>query len=307
MPRRINIIVPSLTFSSFSYVGKILKAFLLSTTNNFFNPNDIMINTFYVYGALNVRIDDAFLCMVEARYCDIAWIDTALNIPATNVRSPARIITCSKWDREKIEKLGLKVDGVIPRLVNPLIFKFKPCDWRYDFFVCGWYREPDRKNFKYVDYVREKFNPKILGITNYNGKFTDKYDFGSLTDNEKFNLMCKSKFCLFLSGAEGFGMPIYEAMSMGIPAVFLDAPAHNEFAVGLKVKAEDKMRVKYWLGQYLVSMDIYTPNLKSLEEEVKYAMEMGKEEYHDLSCKSIEKSREMISETLEWIYKNLIY
>ncbi|MEM2262157.1 MAG: hypothetical protein QXK24_06880 [Ignisphaera sp.] len=305
--RKINIIVPSLTFSSFSYVGKIVKALLLSLVDNMFNPNDIVLSTSYLFGSLNVRVDDAFLCVMDgSRWCDIAWVDTALQIPSVSISNPARFYTCSFWDKNKLEKLGIRVYGVVPRPVNPLIYRFKPSEKIYDFYVCGWYREPDRKNFRFVDYVSQRHNVKIVGLTNYSGRFAERYDFGSLRENDKFDLIGKSRFCLFLSGSEGFGMPVLESMSMGVPVVYLDAPAHNEFAVGLKVKADRVERYKYWLGSYLAIVDIAIPDVKSLDDEISYAMGMGRDEYDDLSVRCIEKSREYMGLFLEWLHQTVI-
>ncbi|MGC9049618.1 glycosyltransferase [Pyrobaculum sp.] len=42
---------------------------------------------------------------------------------------------------------------------------------------------------------------------------------------------------LYLSRAEGFGLPVAEAMASGVPVAYLDAPAYNEFAQGEKIPA----------------------------------------------------------------------
>jgi len=54
------------------------------------------------------------------------------------------------------------------------------------------------------------------------------------------------KIFLFPSRSEGFGLPPLEAMSCGVPVVYSDAPAHNEFCVGEAVPTRFEGLRKNW-------------------------------------------------------------
>jgi len=72
----------------------------------------------------------------------------------------------------------------------------------------------------------------------------------------------RAKYLLFTSFSEGFGLPVAEAMACGTPVVYLDAPAHNEFAQGYRIPAKlagfEESNVdhfKYLLPVYQYSME----------------------------------------------------
>ena len=178
---------------------------------------------------------------------DILWVDSALlrpNLPVDrNQFKRFRIITASRWDKEKLESYDIFVDDVIPRPFNEVALKLAyeeiiRRDGRinkiYDFAFIGWYEEPDRKNIKVILELAKRCPTwKFMIISNVR-EFTklqnvEFREFGKVSDVEKFILLYKSKYYLHLSGAEGFGMPPLEAMATGLNVIYLNCPAHNEF------------------------------------------------------------------------------
>ena len=127
--KRINLVCPSLVFSSFAYVARITRTWIeLLNTATIKQPVQVALSTSYTHGWLNIRIDDLALTLRDAKPCDVAWLDTALTLDKVHPRvkaNPARIYTCSKWDREKAESKGVKVLGVVPRPFSPVAYYYR--------------------------------------------------------------------------------------------------------------------------------------------------------------------------------------
>jgi len=305
--RPVNIIIPSLTFSSFTYCGRIVEAWLHAISDNISSPNNVTISLEYRYGMLNILIDDAYLTVNLPKVSDIAWIDTALKIDGHRVARQCRIYTCSKRDKIQLESVGLRVEDVIPRPFSPAayIVRKKDLPKKYDLFICGWYREPDRKNFAEIREIIEKLQLKIVAITNY--PLPNRMDFSRVNDMEKYRLMKMSKYVLQLSGIEGFGMPALEGMSVATPTIYLDAPAVNEFAVGYKIPVEKWIETYMPLTFFKPKIEYAKPNMKEAIEIVKQALgDYNTESYMELSMKAIEHADAMLNKTLSFLSHNTL-
>jgi len=304
--KRVNIIIPQNRFSSFTYCGKILLQLILSLMDNDTPISNVTISNTYIHGSLNILIDDAFLTVNIPKVSDIAWIDTALVIPHHRVTKQCVIYTCSERDKQQLERIGLKVSGVYPRPFNLLAYSIRniPTPKEFDIFVCGWYREPDRKNFFETKTIIDQLNLKCISITNY--PLPNRYDFAKVDDYTKYMLMKKSKYILQLSGVEGFGLPPFEGMSVGIPTIYLDTPAINEFAVGFKIPIEGWIERPLPLLGFNSIVRYAKPNMKEALEIIKYAMGVSKEEYLDLSAKAMEKADSMQKRVIELIHNIIL-
>jgi hypothetical protein len=268
--------------------------------------SNVTVTQTYVHGALNILIDDAYLTVNIPKVSDIAWIDTALVVDRHRVVKQCTIYTCSERDKQQLERIGIKVSGVYPRPFNLLAYSLRniPVSKEFDVFVCGWYREPDRKNFFETKEIITKLGLKCVSITNY--PLPNRYDFAKVDDYTKYMLLKKSKYVLQLSGIEGFGLPPFEGMSVGIPTLYLDTPAINEFAVGFKIPIEGWIERPLPLLGFNSTVRYAKPNMKEAIEVIKYAMELDRESYLDLSAKAMEKADQMQKRVIELIHNIIL-
>jgi len=296
---KVNIRCPLGAFGSLNYLAKLMEQILSNM-----GITEITISNEYKEGYHNVLIDEGVSSVLYKRKADIWWSDTPAMIPNTyhNLQKVLeeevlfkKHYTVSKFNREHYREIGIPVeDTIIPRPVNPILFNyrtdFNKC--KYDIITIGKHCMCDRKNLKIQRSIFLKTGFKYCVVSDIyipDRPNLTKFDFGSVSDEMKAKLLSKSKFLLWTSSVEGFGMPVLEAMTVGTVPIYTDVPAHNEFATGIPIKAKDKVR----MCGYGVRIYKYIINEKDVEEAVKYALGMKKEEYEDLQQKCIEKAREM--------------
>ena len=291
----INIICPN-RFGSLNYLGNLTKEILKN--------HKVTVSDKYEPEAHNILIDEGVTSVIYRRRADVWWTDT----PAMIYRSKDHIkkiiesenlfskhYTVSEFCKQIYKDQNIPVeDTVIPRPVNPILFNYRTNykDTLYDIAFIGFMDNIDRKNVRISESIILKHCIRSVMVTNALipvRPFITKYNFGSITDEQKAQILSKSKFLLFPSFVEGFGLPPLEAMSVGCIPIYSDVPAHNEFTVGIPIKPADRIET-FGYGCRIIK---YIISEKDVEEAVKYALGMGKEEYEDLQSKCIEKAKYM--------------
>ena len=125
------------------------------------------------------------------------------------------------------------------------------------------------------------------------------YDIPVFTLHVKdlYRLLHRSYFYVSLSKTEGFGLPLMEAMSVGVPAVYVNAYSYKEFAVGIPIDPYDVVVEE--AGAW--KMENYLIKDNDVREAIKEAQECVKRKscYEDLSAKALEKSKEFAQHDLE--------
>ena len=293
----INILCPKREFGSLYYLAQLMKQLIRCNVV-------ISNNKEYKLNYLNILIDEGVSSVIFRRKADVWWTDTPAMIPNSyhkinEILESERLFkkhyTVSEFCKEHYRQLGIPVeDTIIPRPINPILF-FHKTDYdncKFDVITIGKKCQCDRKNLSIQRKVFLKLNFRYCVISN--AWMPDRpnlvqYGFGSISDEKKAMLLSKSKFLLWTSFIEGFGMPVLEAMAVGCVPIYSDVPAHNEFAEGIPIKPIDKIKV----GCYGVRVIKYVIDEKDVEEAVKYALSMNKEEYEDLQYKCMQKATEV--------------
>ena len=301
---KINIMCPKGKFGSLPYLANIMKQIIGNNVTISGNtPND------YKPSYLNLLIDEGISSIIHKRKADIWWTDTPAMIP-TSRHDIQKILqeeklfkkhyTVSKFNYNHYKQLGIPVEEtIIPRPINPILFNYYT-DYNntiYDIITIGKKDMCDRKNLTLQREVVLELNLKAVFVSDvflYKRPNIVQYNFGSISDEFKAQLLTQSKFLLWTSFVEGFGMPVLEAMAVGTIPIYSDVPAHNEFAVGIPIKPIDKITTFC----YGVKVIKYIIDKKDVIEAIKYALGLSREEYINLQIECMYKAYQVYQDFL---------
>ncbi len=192
----------------------------------------------YIHDTLDLLTNGAAY-RLRGRNGTVAWSDTCLICPPGEHLAPLEDmihVVASEHNFSTFRELGVR--GFIHR---------PSCDAAVDstnakapyartyIAALGYSDWSDRKNFKQLAALVDSCSLPVRAITNVEGPW-EKIEYASLTEHKKYEFLASALFLLWPSGAEGFGMPPMEAMSVGTPCIFSDVPAHNSFAVGFPIR-----------------------------------------------------------------------
>lgn len=301
---KINIMCPKGSFGSLPYLANIMKQIIGNNVTISGNtPND------YKPNYLNLLIDEGISSIIYRRKADVWWTDTPAMIP-TSRHDIQKILqeeklfkkhyTVSKFNYNHYKQLGIPVEEtIIPRPINPILFNYYT-DYNntiYDIITIGKKDTCDRKNLTLQREIVLELNLKAVFVSDvflYKRPNIVQYNFGSISDEFKAQLLTQSKFLLWTSFVEGFGMPVLEAMAVGTVPIYTDVPAHNEFAVGIPIKPIDKITT-FCYGVKVVK---YLIDKKDVIEAIKYALGLSREEYTNLQIECMYKAYQVYQDFL---------
>ena len=230
----------------------------------------------------------------------ILWLDTPYLVEFGCDMKKAKVYTTSEYVKGLIKNIT-HVDGILRPPYNLVAEQVQKEDVKKEYLFAIIGAEPKsgkiiRKRIEYtVNMLREMGLRKLTKVVSNVGD----YDIQTFTLDTKdlYQLLHKSYFYVSLSKSEGFGMPLMEAMSVGVPAVYVNAYSYREFAIGIPIDPYDVIIEEVWswrMENYLIKDNEVREALKEAQECVS-----SKSCYEDLSAKALEKSKEFSQYNLE--------
>lgn len=183
---------------------------------------------------------------IDPKYnCD-ARLRRILEKNLKKISSGERIVTISQFVKSQLLKFG--IDGKINVIYPPVSSSFKLLNDRILIrkllglpedkkLVLNVSSESPRKNLKAVTETMQLLGEEY-NLVRVGRPIGDSYSFSNI-DDEKLNMIYNAcDVLLFPSLDEGFGFPVAEAMTVGLPVVASDIAAFHEIAENAAVLVE---------------------------------------------------------------------
>jgi len=135
---------------------------------------------------------------------------------------------------------------------------------------------------------------KVVAVSNwvYFKNIDVRIPLGSLPEDELYQLIKQAELFVFPSRLEAFGVPPLEAMALGKVVVHANAPAYNEFTIGLGIPRDKQIEIKDYAPEIGKYWHVYDYPAKELADLILYALDLSEEEKKKIGEKAMEKAKE---------------
>ena len=183
---------------------------------------------------------------LDSKYNGDSRLRKLLKINLKHIASGERIVTVSQHVKSRLQEFGVnaKIDVIYPpvsrsfKLQDNRIFLRKSLGLPEDVkLVLNVSSQDPRKNLKTVAETMRLLGEKY-SLVRVGKPIGDCYSFSNV-DDEKLNMIYNAcDVLLFPSLDEGFGYPVAEAMTVGLPVVASDIPVFHEIAENSAILVE---------------------------------------------------------------------
>jgi len=260
----------------------------------------------------------------KAVYVTIEGVPTKANIRYSNLPR-LEFIAVSKFVADCLKKVGLKVKDVVHHAID-----IKKCQkitreakqyreklhekYKNKCILLYVGRHDPRKQLKllllaneilysqgFTDYVLLLHTEHTAKAMNWQGNVHFTSGFGTMSYYQVLRLIACADYLVFPSVCEGFGLPVLEAMALGVPSIHCWFPPLSEFSstdfnfvfdpIEEKLVSQDNLQ--WWI------FHMYDP--EHLAEMMRYAVETWKsdqEQYLEYCAKAFEHAQ-------KWDYRKI--
>ena len=135
---------------------------------------------------------------------------------------------------------------------------------------------------------------KVIAVSNwvYSKNIDVRIPLGSLSEDDLYQLIKQAELFVFPSRLEAFGVPPLEAMALGKLVVHANAPAYNEFTIGLGIPKDKHVEIKDYAPEIGKYWHVYDYPAKELADLILYALDLPKEERERIGKKAMEAAKQ---------------
>lgn len=257
-----------------------------------------------------------------AHFCNkcVWWTDTPIDLTYVHDKDVEFIndfwcvVAATQYEYRRMVDRGFKVCGVVGRPINSkVIEKVKTTEdntWKKRFgkYILTVGGDQILLKAKYPRKGLDRFDEALGLIKNelrrkgiktvvvsnwvYFKNVDVRIPLGSLPEEQLYQLIKQSEIFVFPSRLEAFGLPPLEAMSLGKVVVHANAPAYNEFTVGLGIPSDKLVVIKDYAPEIGKYWHVYDYPAKELADLILYALDLSEDEKSKIGVKAMEKAKE---------------